>query len=144
MRAIALTGLLLASPCAAADKAAPAVLSAGGFLGHWAVDCARPVSVDNRGVVVALNSTGDVLVDFTDGQVQSRYRIIRAEASSGGRYDLELIWLEDGRTLSGIYERQGNRFRVLRSAGADGHVFVEGGRTVPEGTVNPWLDRCGD
>ncbi len=57
MRAIALTALLLASPCAAADKAAPAVLSAGGFLGRWAVDCARLVSVDNRGVVVALNST---------------------------------------------------------------------------------------
>lgn len=137
--AIGLGALLAAEPCASADTNARAVLAAGGFFGRWAVDCAAPESDQ---MVISSNKIGEVLVTQSLGAGASRYRILAAQAR-GSLYEMESIWLGDGRTLHLTFERDRARLRVTRSIGGDGEVFVDRG-VGANGQVNAWYLRCGD
>jgi hypothetical protein len=118
----------------------PSVLVKDGVVGRWALDCAKPFSVENPHLLYSLPSSGgaseQVLMDAKHDRTTTLQDIAELE---GGFVQ----WSQKaGQGLATIVTKiDGSRLQTWHAKHSDGTLMVDKGRYAG-GSEVPWFSRC--
>lgn len=118
----------------------PSVLVKDGVVGRWALDCAKPFSVENPHLLYSLPSSGgaseQVLMDAKHDRTTTLLDIAELE---GGFVQ----WSQKaGQGLATIVTKiDGSRLQTWHAKHSDGLLMVEKGHYAG-GSEVPWFSRC--
>ena len=138
---VGLATAALALPATAAASATD-IFQKHGLFGTWAVDCARPPSVDNPHVVYRLADGNRVQrqISIEAGKIVELSAI--ESAAESGPAELIVSWQTSEGGITNRILLRDNRMQVLDSTRSDGQKLVVAGRRVRDDTEAPRFERC--
>jgi hypothetical protein len=141
-RCAAIACALSAVPAQAATDAK--IAGQFGLIGVWAMDCARPASVQNtyETMSVAADGTIDAVIDTQVTGIDGLSHLHALQLVDGGM--VQLIWHSTvtGSTLTITIAKKGNLQHSWKSVQSDGKVLIDNGLFVASHMPTPWFEKC--
>ena len=117
-----------------------------GLLGHWAVDCAGPVSGSNPNLYFTALDDGTIqyrLVVATDGPPIVPSTLSEVTDLGGGLLHSKYVRNSDGNVTLVTNKFSDGRMWSLNAESPDGDVHIKDGAFTSSGSPVPHFEKCG-
>lgn len=137
---LAVAALLMAAPAAAQPDSE--AIAKFGLEGHWAISCAAAPAPTNPHVRVATSPQAQPTRELMTGNAATDNVLPLTNARLIGENQLTFQEILDGKLLTFLVLRDGDRYRIDELVTDDGKALVTHAVQNWDGKDSPWYQRC--